>query len=362
MSIRIKYVNVFRDRHGHLRYYFRRRGEPAIALPGKPGSPEFAAAYNAALAQLPVKDAGEDWAEGSIGAVITAYYGYHQFLTYAESTRGMRRRILELIRKKEGHKPLRRLDRAAIEQRLAQQKPQNAKNWLKTLRGLMEYARRKGLISTDPTSGIKIKITGGRIHTWDEAEIAQFEARHPTGSKARLAMSLLLYTGQRRSDVIRLGPRNMRGGKIFVRQKKTKMQLRDEVLEIPAHPDLARVLAASRIDNLSVFLINDWGKPFASGAAFGNKMRDWCDQAGLPQCSSHGLRKAICRRLAEAGCSAPQIAAISGHKSLAEVQRYIEAANRAKLAEDAVAKLAPPERAGNEKVTTLPLKKLQPQA
>src|SRR5262249_54036778 len=90
------------------------------------------------------------------------------------------------------------------------------------------------------------------------------------------------------------------------------------------------------------FLVTEFDKPFTA-AGFGNKMREWCDEAELPQCSSHGLRKAICRRLAEAGCTGPQIAAISGHKSLVEVQRYIEQANRAKMAEQAIGKMIPQE-------------------
>ena len=81
----------------------------------------------------------------------------------------MRRRILEKIRNKEGEKPIQRLDAAAISARLGQQKPHNAKNWLKTLRGLMKFAKATGRISTDATAGIKITVAGGRIHTWDEA-------------------------------------------------------------------------------------------------------------------------------------------------------------------------------------------------
>src|SRR5262249_6067946 len=72
--------------------------------------------------------------------------------------------------------------------------------------------------------------------------------------------------------------------------------------------------------------------------AFTEQFRKWCDAAGLPQrCKPHGLRKAACRRLAEAGCSEKQIAAISGHASLDEVARYTKAADKARLARDAMA-------------------------
>jgi integrase len=67
--------------------------------------------------------------------------------------------------------------------------------------------------------------------------------------------------------------------------------------------------------------------------------RDWCNEAGLEGLSSHGLRKAACRRLAEAGATEKQIAAISGHKSLNEVARYTRAADQERLARDAMRKL-----------------------
>ena len=162
-------------------------------------------------------------------------------------------------------------------------------------------------------------------------------------------MALMLYTGQRKSDVVHMGPRDLavEPGKIMVRQQKTGMEKADERLLIPIHEKLADILNETPVGHLC-FLITEYGASFSSAASFGNKMRDWCDQAGLPECSSHGLRKAMCRRLAQAGCSAPQIAAISGHKTLAEVQRYIEEANRDDLAEDAMAKIA---AAGNQVIS-----------
>jgi integrase len=173
---------------------------------------------------------------------------------------------------------MQRLDPPAIEPKLSQQKPQNARNWLKTLRGLMKFAKTRGLVSVDPTAAIKVRVKGGRSHTWDEAEIEQYEKRHPVGTKARLAMALMLYSGQRKSDMARMGPQHIHSGKLFVRQKKSKMEKADEVLEIPVHSDLARIITASEIGNLA-FLVTGYGKPFTA-AGFGNKMREWCDEAG----------------------------------------------------------------------------------
>jgi integrase len=62
--------------------------------------------------------------------------------------------------------------------------------------------------------------------------------------------------------------------------------------------------------------------------------------AGLPErCVAHGLRKAAARRLAEAGCSANEIAAVTGHASLEEVTRYTKAADQKRLARSAIRRL-----------------------
>lgn len=329
------YVHEYRDRHGHVRRYFRRPGFPRVALPGRPGSAEFMETYNTALAACRIREIGKDRsAPGTVSAAIGSYYTHNSFLGLAEITRQNRRAILERFRAEHGDKRIAKMERRHLAKILGTRKPFAARNLLKSLRGLMQFAVEIGLRSDDPTAGITpAKAKEGRIHTWTEDEIARYEETHPIGSRARLAMALMLYTGQRRGDAVRMGPQHVRAGRITVRQQKT-----GAVLSIPLHPRLAEILAATPPDHLT-FLVTTAGKPF-SAPGFGNLFREWCDAADLPQCSSHGLRKAQCRRLAEAGCTAPQIAAISGHRSLREVQRYIEAAEQALLAQDAIAKLA----------------------
>jgi integrase len=99
---------------------------------------------------------------------------------------------------------------------------------------------------------------------------------------------------------------------------------------------LEQALAAAPRTNLT-FLVTKFGKPFTA-AGFGNWFRDRCDEAGLPQCSSHGLRKLAATRLADLGCSEREIMAITGHKSVSEVSRYTKAAEQSRLAEQAMAK------------------------
>lgn len=332
--MRLPYINEYRDRHGKVRRYFRRPGSAQIALPGNPGSPEFQRAYSLAMAGLAAKPAKEPRsAPGSIDAVIAAYYQHNSFLALASTTRAMRRAILERFRSRYGTLRVSTLRRKDVADILGRMKPWAARNWIKTLRGLMAFAIETDVRRDDPTAGIEPpKAREGRIHTWTEDEIAQFEHVHPIGSRARLAMALLLYTGQRRSDVVRMGPQHMLRSRIAVTQQKTGRSL-----WVPIHPALQAILDGTSTGHLN-FLIAGGGKPFTA-AGFGNWFRQTCDEAGLSACSAHGLRKAACRRLAEAGCSAPEIAAISGHKSLREVQRYIEEADQARLAMAAIGRL-----------------------
>jgi integrase len=343
----LKYVHEYRDRLGKLRRYLRRPGEKQIALPGEPGSPEFMAAYYRAPTpkELPNRPPPRSPA-GALSQVISAYYRDASFAALSDGTRKSRRAILENLRQRDGMKPFALMHKKAVTERVINRKPFAQRNWLKAIRGLMKFAVAHGYRSDDPTTGLEEHLTkakAGRHHTWSEANIAQYEARHPVGTTARLAMALMLYTGQRKSDVVGMGPQHLNDepGKISVRQQKTGMAKADERLLIPIHPELAKILNETSVGHLC-FVLSNWGRPFSNATSFGNKMRQWCDEAQLPECTSHGLRKAMCRRLAEAGCTAPQIAAISGHKSLVEVQRYIDDANRDKMAEDGMAKIVAP--------------------
>ena len=203
----------------------------------------------------------------------------------------------------------------------------------RTLRSLCQFAVKRRYLRTDPTANIKQRaIKGDGFYTWSEEEIAQFESHHPVGTKPRLALALLLYTAQRRSDVAKMGRQHIRDGVLTVKQQKT-----GKPLAIPVHPHLQAVLDATPSEHLT-FLVTATGKPYG-GNAFSAQFRNWCDAAGLPKCCKvHGLRKAACRRLAEAGCSANEIMAISGHATMKELVRYTAAADQARLARNAMAK------------------------
>jgi integrase len=155
-------------------------------------------------------------------------------------------------------------------------------------------------------------------------------------------MALMLYTGCRRGDVVALGPANLRrgaDGRLWLNYTQEKNRRRKPVtLAIPVHSELRKIIEASTTVGLKTFLVTEFGKPYTK-KGFGGWMRDRCDQAGLSECSSHGLRKAIARRLAEAGMSPHEIMAITGHRTLKEIERYCAEARQKLLAEMAMAGL-----------------------
>ena len=215
---------------------------------------------------------------------------------------------------------------AVLDAKHAARRPQLGRD-----RSLCRFALKRGWLRADPTANIKLRaIRSDGFHTWTDDEIAQFEAHHPIGTKPRLALALLLYTAKRRSDVVRMGRQHMKDGALTVKQQKTGV-----TLAIPVHPELRTVLDAVPSAHLT-FLITATGKPYG-GNAFSEQFRKWCNAAGLPKrCKPHGLCKAACRRLAEHGCSANEIMAISGHTTMKTLVRYTKAADQARLARNAM--------------------------
>jgi integrase len=330
-----KYVQAWVDgRDSRAYYYLRRRGFPRVRLPGLPWSPTFMAAYEAAMSGARTAIGAGRVKHGSVAAVVAEYFDSQKFFgSKSAGTQRMRRGILERFRAAYGDRPFALLPPEWIEALLDNKPPHAARSWLVTLRSLCQFAVKRRYLRTDPTANIKLRaIKGDGFHTWTEDEIAQFEAHHPVGTKPRLALALLLYTGQRRSDVVRMGRQHIRDGVLTVKQQKTGVPL-----EIPVHSHLQAVLDATPSENLT-FLVTATGKPYG-GNAFTEQFRNWCDAAGLPQrCKPHGLRKAACRRLAEAGCSANEIMAFSGHATMKELVRYTKSADQARLARNAMAK------------------------
>lgn len=223
--------------------------------------------------------------------------------------------------------------------------PGAANDVLKKIKILLHFAIDNGWRKDDPALRIK-KFAEGEFHTWTDEEIAAYERHWAVGTRERTAFALLLFTGQRASDVKSMCWLDVENAAIRVVQGKTGAKL-----WIPLHPELNRILEAWPKTNL-VMLTTSYRKPFTS-KGFSNYMVARIGLAGLPErCVTHGLRKAAARRLAEAGCSANEIAAVTGHVTLEEVARYTKAAEQKRLAQSAINRLG--EQGANEKFPNLP--------
>jgi integrase len=340
-ALRLRYVHAFVDRHGRPRHYFRRGGK-RVSLPGLPGSAEFMRAYEEALegssltAPIAAAIAGDRTLPGTVNAMVVGYLGSAAFHRLAASSQRDYRRIMDELRRAHGDKRVAMLERKHVIHMINAKAatPVGARNFLRCLRCVIKYAMDVGARDDDPTVNIRLKGSkSGGYRTWTEDEIAQFQAAYPVGTKQRLAIELLLGTALRCSDVVKVGRGNVRGGTIAgITQQKTKAPLPP----IPIGAALAEAINAT-VPTSITFLINEWGRSFTA-RGFGKWFTRQCHRAGIKGLSPHGLRKAACRRLAEAGCSANEIAAISGHKSLNEVARYTRAVDQAKMAHNAIAR------------------------
>jgi integrase len=340
MHLRLKYIKADVDRHGNVRYYVRLRNRPKVRLRGMPGGEEFMSQYHAALADSPDGPPQAGAAkQGSFRYLCQLYYASADFARFDRSTKAWQRRELDEICRNHADKPVALMQPRHVRQLRDEKKetPGAAKNRLKALRALFRWAVEAEEAPHDPTIGVQaIRYTTKGHHSWSLEEIDAYEARHPVGTQARLAMALMLYTTGRREDAVRLGPQHVRNGRVQFRQAKNEHRSPVEI-DIPLHPDLEAIIAATPCGHLN-FLTTKFEKPFKPNS-FGNKFKDWCRQANLPHCSAHGLRKATAARLAERGATPHEIMAITGHRTLEEVQRYTRAARQARLADSAMAKL-----------------------
>jgi integrase/recombinase XerD len=353
-KIRLRYVNTFADRHGRVRHQCRIPGRRSFALPGLPGSPEFMEAYQAALAgaAIAASDVGSSRTKsGTLNAVIVEYYRSKSFTdALAPETQRMRRDILERLRIEHGDKRLALLQRAHVVKLLEPLKPHAQKNYLKTIRALMGFAVVNNMRADNPTDGVKaIKAAKSMGHmTWLEPQIAMYRERYKLGTVARLALELLLNIGPRRYDAHILGHQHIRDGRLCFRPHKT-LRTTNKMLKVPIMPEFQKALdAMPNSENVLTFLTTDYGKPFKSAAAFGNKFADWCKEAGLKPvlCDdgrvrsfrAHGLRKASLRALAHAGCTDEEMMSVSGHSDARQLREYLNEVDQERMADSAMAK------------------------
>jgi integrase len=334
-----------RDRHGNIRIYYRAKGRPKVRLRCTPWTEEFMAAYEEAKGILP-KPNKSGISVGTWRWLCVKYFTESaDYKRLDKRTRHVRRLLLEGTFEEPiapgslkffRDMPLSKMTADAIEV-LRDRKlefPEAANARVKAIRQVFKFGVRKKFAPFNLARDVPYIRTGSTgYHTWTVEEVRQFEGRHPIGTKARLALALLVFTGQRRSDVVRFGKQHAGGGKLTFTQHKGRNR-KPKKLVLPILPALQSIIGASPCGNLT-FLVNDFGRPFTD-AGFGNKFRDWCDQSGLHHCTAHGLRKAGATIAANNGATSRQLMAIFGWETLKEAERYTRAADQLRLAEAAM--------------------------
>lgn len=337
----LPFVQAYTDRHGKRRYYFRRKGYQRSALPGRPGSPAFIKAYNAALSGEPRVAPSETIERGSFKALCHEYENSAEFSSLGDLTRREMGYVIRKLESEHGSKPVALLERKHVLRWRDElkDKPGAANKMIRVVKALMVFALERGYVGANPAQGVKmLKI--GEWRPWTAEEIGNFEARWPTGTLARTGFALALYTGQRRADVARLTWAMVAGGSLRLRQLKTGTDL-----VIPIHPELKAALAAVHPRHEAAILSKS-GRQL-NPVYFGHLMAEAIDKAGLPStCVLHGLRKSAAVALIDAGCSPHQAAAITGHQTVRMLEHYAKGRNQAKLGKAAMVKWAGTNREG----------------
>jgi integrase len=344
-----------RDRHGNIRVYFRAKNCAKVRIRAEPWTAEFMEHYAVAKRDAaPIR--GKDIIPATWRWLCVKYFAEcTDYLRASDRTKYVRRGVLEgtfdepiapgsprFFR----DMPLSNMTADAIEV-LRDRKidfPEGANNRVKAIRQVFKWAARKRgpdgkpLVPSNPAREVpyfKSNNPSG-YYTWTIEEVQQFEQRHPIGTRARLALALLLFTGGRRSDVTKFGPRHARDGRLTFTVFKGRNQ-KPKVLVLPILPELQRVIDASPCGT-ETFLVTAHGKPFTD-AGFGNWFGDRCTEAGVPG-RAHGLRKAGATIAATNGATAHQLMAIFGWDTLKMAEAYTRKADQRRLAASAMHMLA----------------------
>ncbi|TDX72635.1 site-specific recombinase XerD [Neorhizobium sp. R1-B] len=362
-----KGVTLDRDwRTKEPRFYFRAPGRPKVRLTEEPGSVAFENEVACARLGVPYLRPGEKPKpeplirapnEGTLDWLVLKYKA-RAGNTMAPDQLARRARLLEKVcdsltpkkKNRRGDLPVDKIERKhilEIRDELAQTAGAQD-NLVKYISAMFGWAIENDLVKINPALRIK-KVGGGTgFHTWTVDEVKQFEAKHPPGTKAHLMLSMALFTGLRLQELAIMGRQHVRDGWLTIRPGKTSKSS-GVTVQIPILPELQKRLDDQPAKQMT-YLVTEYGKPFTVNG-LGNKMRDWCDDAGLFHCSTHGLRKAGATIAAENGATDDELMAIFGWTTKKQTTLYTKQANRKKLAAGAIHKLRS-EQTSNENCPT----------
>jgi integrase len=320
-------------RHGKAVWYVRVGRGPRVRIRADFGTSEFDAEYRAALTGIPTRKASPS--TSSLQWLLTRYRETTGWRDLSAATRKQRDNIFVGVIETAGHEPYARIDQAHIvagRDRRAHT-PAQARNFLDAMRGLFRWAYEAKLLKVDPTVGVHNpprKWSDGFI-PWTEEHATAYEARWPIGTRQRVWLDLLLYTGLRRGDAVRAGRQHVRAG--FIKTEKSGFTVEVPLLILPV---LQKTLDAGPCGDLT-FIVGVNGRPLTK-ESFGNLFKSACKAAGVPG-SAHGVRKLAATRMANNGATEAQLMAVFGWTDPKMASHYTRTANRRQLATQSIQKL-----------------------
>jgi integrase len=324
--------------HGRAVWYVRVRHGPRIRLKAEYGSSEFWAAYNAAIAGKLAPDARPRAATGTLEWLWNRYRETSAWTDLSVATRRQRENIMLHVLRSAGAEPFARITKKHLVEGRDRRRdtPAQARNFLDAMRGLFRWALQAEHVAIDPTAGVRnpARLKGGGFPVWTEADVAAYEARWPVGTRQRVWLDVLLYTGLRRGDAVVLGRQHLKDSVATIRTEKSHGAV---TVTIPILPVLAHTLEAGPTGDLA-FICGERGKPFTK-ESFGNEFREAAKAAGLVGKSCHGVRKIGATRAAENGATVAELEALFGWQGGGMAALYTRAADRVRLAKRAAPKL-----------------------
>jgi len=270
----------------------------------------------------------------SLAWLIGQYRQSSAFMRLSAGTRRARDGIFRKAIEAGGDQPYRGITKAGIAAARDRRKPNAGRQFLDAMRGLFRWAEESGLVEKDPTLGVRNPSpprTGGFV-PWEDEDVEQYRSRWPQGTKERVWLEVLLATGFRRSDAVRIGWQHVRDGILTLRTQKTGMDV-----SLPINRDLAEALAAGPTSDLA-WVCGARGEPLTADT-FGNAFREACTEAGVTK-RAHGLRKHRANISAEAGLSVMELDAMFGWTGGKMASHYTREADRERISINAAEKLA----------------------
>lgn len=334
--------------HGKTVWYVRKGHGPRVRIRAEFGTPEFDAEYLSAVAGAKrSKPTASTSLAGSLAWLIERYRDSSAWAALSAATKRQRENIFKHVIASASTIPFNQITQETIVAGRERRKetPAQSRNFLDAMRGLFKWAIEAKHCTVDPTIGVKNppRPKGPGFKMWTEDEMAAYEHRWPIGTRQRVWLDVLAYTGLRRGDAVRLGRQHVRNGVASLKVEKGGYAI---TVTLPILPVLAATLAAGPVGELA-FIVGERGKPLTK-ESFGNEFRQACKTAGVPG-SAHGVRKIAATRAALNGATTAQLRALFGWTSDAMPSHYTKDADRVRLARESAHTLVP-----NDQRTSIP--------